>query len=300
MNGRRIRGCGVLVVLLILSLTVFACGGPGGGDGQGEAAPSSAVESTQPTSTTSSADGGQTTTSQSPDEQTTAQAGSATGTTSLADLSSYRIHTTWREGSETGAVKDEWTTEYVADPLAVHHKTGGDMDMEMIFVGTTLWTRFMDQPWNQTDLPEGETADLESMFSQEQSPVSVEEQTPAENDIQWLMGQPAITIAEGSLTPAGEDAVNGVACKRYTVDSSYSYTVTYQAPLKGSATITEATQGEAWVADQEGWPPFVVRAQLSQTTTTQVEGGSSSTETVYVEEDVTDINGSDIVIEPPR
>jgi hypothetical protein len=71
-------------------------------------------------------------------------------------------------------------------------------------------------------------------------------------------------------------------------------------PLTAKATITESTQGEIWVADQGGWSPFVVRAQLLQTTTTQVEGGPSGTETVYIEEDVTGINSSGIVIEPPE
>ena len=58
------------------------------------------------------------------------------------------------------------------------------------------------------------------------------------------------------------------------MDSTYTYNVEYQG-LSAKATISEGTQGEIWVADQEGWSPFVVRAQLLQTTTTQVEGGPS-------------------------
>jgi len=301
MNAKHIQGCGVLIVVLILALTAFACGQPGGGDGQGEATQSSAVESTELSGTESSVDEDQTSTSQSPGEQTTAQAGSTTtAETSAGNLSSYRIHTAWRDGSDQGPIKDEWTTEYVADPLAVHHKAGGDMEMEMIFVGTTLWTRFMDQPWNQADLPEGQTTDWASMISLGKSPVNVEKQTPTENDIQWLMGQPEIRIAEGSLTAAGQETVNGVDCKRYTVDSTFAYSVTLQQPARASATITEVTQGELWVAGQGGWPHFVVRAQLMQATTTEIAGGASSTETVYIEEDVTDIDSSDIVIEPPQ
>ncbi len=301
MNGKQIHGYGVLVILLILSLTAFACGGSGDGDGQSETTQSSAVGSTEPSGSGSSAvTGGQTTTSQSPGEQTTVPAGSTTTAASGGDLTSYRIHTTWRDGSREGPVKTEWDTAYVADPLAVHHKAEGDVDMEMVLVGKTLWTRFMDLPWQKTELPEGETADWASMLSEAESLVDVEEQTPVENDIQWLMGQSEVKIAEGSLTPAGEETVNGVTCKRYTVDSTYTYSVEYQAPLSAKATLTEGTQGEIWVADQEGWSPFVVRAQLLQTTTTELEGGPSGTEIVYIEEDVTDINSSDIVIEPPQ
>ncbi len=301
MNGKQIHGYGVLVILLIISLTAFACGGPGDGDGQDETTQSSAVGSTEPSGSGSSAvTGGQTTTSQSSGEQTTVPAGSTTtAATSGGDLTSYRIHTTWRDGSREGSIKDEWTTEFVADPLAVHHKAAGDMDMEMIFVGKTMWTRFMDLPWQKAELPEGETADWASMLSEAESLVDVEEQTPVEDGIQWLMGQPEVKIVEGSLTLAGEETVNGVTCKRYTVDSTYTYNVEYQA-LSAKATITEGTQGEIWVADQEGWSPFVVRAQLLQTTTTQLEGGPSVAETVYIEEDVTDINSSDIVVEPPQ
>ena len=300
MNGKQIHGYGVLVILLIISLTAFACGGSGDGDGQSETTQSSAVGSTEPSGSGSSGvTGGQTTTSQSPGEQTTVSAGSTTTAASGGDLTSYRIHTTWRDGSREGSIKDEWTTEFVADPLAVHHKAAGDMDMEMIFVGKTMWTRFMDLPWQKAELPEGETADWASMLSEAESLVDVEEQTPVEDDIQWLMGQPEVKIVEGSLTLAGEETVNGVTCKRYTVDSTYTYNVEYQA-LSAKATITEGTQGEIWVADQEGWSPFVVRAQLLQTTTTQLEGGPSVAETVYIEEDVTDINSSDIVVEPPQ
>ena len=85
--------------------------------------------------------------------------------------------------------------------------------------GTSTWRwswsgNLVDQvhgPARQkVELSEGETADWASMLSQAESLVDVEEQTPVENDIQWLMGQSEVKIAEGSLTPAGEETVNGV------------------------------------------------------------------------------------------
>ena len=45
------------------------------------------------------------------------------------------------------------------------------------------------------------------------------------------MGQSELKIAEGSLTSTGQETVNGVACKRYAVDSTYIYSVKYQVPL---------------------------------------------------------------------
>ena len=300
MNAKQSQGYGVLVILLILSLTVLSCGQGGGGGGQGETTQSSAVAATQPNGTGSSAGGDQTTTSQPPGEQTTAEASTTSSVPSAASLGSYRIHTVWRDGGDQGPIKDEWTTEYVANPLAVYHKAAGDMAIEMIFVGKTLWTKFMDQPWNRQELAEGDTANWASTLSQAKSPVDVEEQTPLEDAIQWLMGQSEVKIAKGSLTLVGQETVNGVGCKRYSVDSTYTYSVTYQAPMKGSATVTEGTKGVIWAADEGGFSPFVVRAQVLQTTTTKVEAGGSSTKTVHIEENVTDINSSDIVIAPPE
>ncbi len=298
----RVQGRGVLLILLILSLTALSYGLLGCGAGGGQTTESTLTGATQSNGTvqTTAPAGPSSTAGPATTAGTSSTAGPSTTGAAAGDVSSYRIHTVWRDGSDQGPIKDEWNTEFVADPLAVHHTATGDMRMEIIFSGKSLWTKIMDQPWRQTDVAEGDTAGWASLLSQEQSPVNVEEQTPLAKDIQWLMGQPSVKIAEGGLTPAGQDTVNGVTCKRYNVDSTYAYTVKYQAPLTGSATITEGTKGDIWVADQGGWSPFVVRAQLLQTTTTQVAGGGSSAETVYLEQNVADLNASDIVIEPPQ
>ena len=185
MDGRHIKGYGALIlllVLLVLALPTFSCGESSGAGNEDETTGSSTAETTEPTEATTPADGAQTTASV-PSAQTTTQSGSSSTVGSGAALNSYRIHTVWRDGSDQGPIKDEWTTEYLADPPAVDHKAAGDMDMEMIFVGKTLWTRFMDQPWRQVELAEEEAADWASMLSQAESPVDVEEQTPLEDDI---------------------------------------------------------------------------------------------------------------------
>jgi hypothetical protein len=295
METRRIQGTAILAILLVLSFGVLACGGDGD-DGGTQTTKPSAVETTEAGGTGSSVAGDQTTSSL-PGEETTVQVSStAAGNAPTGDASSYRIHTVWRDGTSEGAITSQWDTEYASDPLSVHHKAEGDMSMEIIFIGQTLWTKIMDQPWQEMELPEGDTSDLESMLAQTEQMMDVEEQTPLQSEAKWLMGQSEVKIAEGGLTLAGEETVNGVACKRYTVDSAYSYGVKMPEPINMS-TITEDTQGEIWVANDGG---FVVRARLLQTTTTKVEGGPSSSEAVYIEEDVTDVNSSDIVIEPPK
>jgi hypothetical protein len=326
MNGVQFKGHRVLIVLLIFALTAVSCGERGGGSegqatqspaakateppkaqptartaptGTSEATESPAVEATEPAEAAPT-EVSEEATPQPPPEEPTAQAGSTPATASVATMKSYRIHTTWYEGAAEGPVKSQWDTEYVADPLAYHHKGEGGTPMEAIVIGQTMWTRFEDMPWREVQLAEEDLADWANSMSQGESPMKVEEQTPLEDDIQWVMGQSQLKIAEGSLTPAGRETVNGVACKRYTVDSTYTYNVEFQAPLTGSATNTELIQGDIWVADQGGWPPFVVRAEVLQTSTTQVEGGASSAETEYIESNVTDINSSDIVIEPPQ
>lgn len=339
MNRKRSKAHVVAVVLLMLALSAISCGsddaGKGGEVGQSPAAASASLVEAQPTAgeqatpqlpaepaiapdvssptheateaaaaeATEPAEieapaGGVEATAEPTVEQPTGQV-SPTAAAS-ATLDSYRIHTTRRGGGRDGAVKSEWDTEYVAQPFAVHQKGEGEVDMEVVFIGSTLWTRVMDQPWRKVELTEEEAAGWSSLLSPGESPVSVEEQAPLEDSIQWLQGQPQLKIAQDSLTLVGPETVNDIPCRHYTVDSTYPYTVKYQAPLSGSAKVTVVLQGDLWVADQDGWPPFVVRAELLETTTTQVSGGPSSTASEYVEQNVTDVNSPDIVVEPPE
>jgi len=52
------------------------------------------------------------------------------------------------------------------------------------------------------------------------------------------------------------------------------------------------------VADQDGWSHFVVRERVTQISTTEASG-NTSVATVYIEQEVTDIN-QPITIEAPQ
>ncbi len=226
-----------------------------------------------------------------PGTQATATPAPVTG------LASYRVHMIEHEGDSQGAVKDEWKAEVVLSPLAVHYvaSSEGQQTMEIIVVGDSVWTKIADMPWRQT-----KQADMSEWLTKTESTnaVDVQEDVPLEDSIVWLMGQSGLHIAKGSLTPAGEEDVNGVKCIKYTVDSTYSYTATFTVPIKASGHVTYQDQGEIWIADQAPSPSFVVRAQLTEVATTQV-GTNSKTETTYIEEEVTDIN-TPITIQPPE
>ncbi len=114
------------------------------------------------------------------------------------------------------------------------------------------------------------------------------------------MGQPDFEIAEGGLTAAGTESVNGVPCRKYLVDSVYVTTVTFTTPIKQTAKNTVQLQGEIWLADRAAWPAFAVRARLLETLTTEIAGGPSDTNVRYIEQDVTDVNSPDIVITAPE
>jgi hypothetical protein len=209
-------------------------------------------------------------------------------------LSSYRIHGERRENDSEGPTTSEWDLEVILSPLAYHLKSEGDAEMEVIVIEQTVWTRIGEQPWRQMDLPDDQSPD--DLLGGETG-VTVETDVPAEDSIAWLMGGHSLHIAQGSLTEAGSDTVNGVRCRRYTVDSQMSETVTMTVPVEATAVNTYVTQGELWVADEAGLPSFVVRARVTEAVTTEV-GEASSTVTEYMEQDVTDVNGA-IEIQPP-
>ncbi len=313
----------LLAAVLVASLLLSACGGAGPTSTTLPPTQPASVQATQPvatqpaaTNTVKAGPGAGGSTAAAPTAKSTtipkataaatatatkiptaeAEATSATGM--ATGPASYRVHTVTRQDDAQGEVKDEGLVEVVMDPLAFHQTTTGDTQMEVIVVGQTLWMRFEDMPWNETDLSDEDLAASLQQFSQSELPVSIQDQTPLEDEIAWLLGQSSLEIAKDSLTRAGEETVNGVRCKHYLVDSTYTYTVEMTTPIQATSKVTILVQGEIWVADKAGWSPFVVRAWVTQMSTTEVSG-HSSTDTVYVEQEVTDIN-EPITIEPPQ
>ncbi len=103
--------------------------------------------------------------------------------------------------------------------------------------------------------------------------------------------------------PEGSDVVNGIQCQRYR--SVGSTTIPLSDP-QSRETVNAGIQGEIWLADEPGWPPFLVRER------SQIEadfipvlffgGGTlppTGSATLVLEYDLTEVN-SEIAIEPPE
>ncbi|MHB1357576.1 MAG: hypothetical protein ACYCZF_16525 [Anaerolineae bacterium] len=213
-------------------------------------------------------------------------------------LKSYRIHAETRKDSIDGELDSQWDVDFIADPLAMHQWMEGGISIEAILIGTTYWTRMNEGEWRKIEFTEKELKDWDPSQMQD-LPMEITDETPLDDSIEYLMGQPHINLAKGSLVEAGTETVNDIPCKRYLVDSTYSYKTTF-TEIDATAKVTELQQGEIWVADQAGWPAFLVRARLLQTTTTEIEEGQSSTDITWNEQDVTSVNSTDIEIVAPE
>lgn len=283
---------GLLAGALILSVLLLSCGGPAPTK---TPTPPPAAQPTRPEATRPAPG---VTAAPQPTKVTATQAAPTT-VPPVGAVRSYRIHSVELEGASDGPVRSEWAQDVILQPLAIHYEfTQKGQGMEIIIVGDSLWTRMTGGEWRETKQADMGQA-LAGVDQFAGGGVEVEEGVPLENDLSLLTGQRQLHIAEGSMTPAGEETVNGVACKKYTVDSTYFYTTTLPAPLNATAKVTLQDSGEIWVANQSGWTPFVVRAQLTEVSTTETPGGSNSV-TIYIEQDVADINSPDITIQPPQ
>lgn len=212
----------------------------------------------------------------------------------VSGVTSYRMHGIEREGDRNGPIHEEWTQELILQPPAIHYVMAedGQETVEVILVGDSLWTKIMGSDWvelKQTDFSQA----LEGLA---QSPeMQPQGDRPLEDTLVWLTGQRQLYIAKGSMTPAGQEEANGIPCKKYTVDSNYSYSATLPVAHK----VTLHYTGEIWVANKSGWPTFLVSARLLEESTTDMQG-QSMPETVFLEQDVTAVNPPDILIKPPQ
>ncbi len=103
--------------------------------------------------------------------------------------------------------------------------------------------------------------------------------------------------------PEGSEVIHGIQCQRYR--SVGSTTIPLSDPHSGE-TVNAGIQGEIWLADEPGWPQFLVRER------SQIEadfipvlffGGGTLPPTgstaLVLEYDLTEVNG-EIAIEPPE
>jgi hypothetical protein len=264
--------------LLILSLAICACGGdkdeatqaPARQDAQTSGEPSGAQPTASPAPSVS---GGEETVQQPPVSggEEEMQRPSVEGAANLNDLDSYRMRLTTRMLSADGSWGPDETMEmtWVRETQANHtimYDASGNPGMEMISIGDDVWMK-MGDAWTHIgqEAPATNTSvDLDSMLQDIQS----------------------------GMTLLGEETVNDVHCKHYSVDAD----LTIDMPDATGATgeVTAHIEGEMWLADQGGLPAVVIRSRAE--TSMALFAGNSMT--MYEERDVYDINAP-ISIEPP-
>lgn len=301
-TNSRVKRYVLLALLLSLSLMTLSCGS------ESEVTQPPAAQATQP-SAEQPAPAGEGATSPAkqatpagekttpPTEEKTKPPSGSSDTSGLFanpddTLDSYRMRTTMRLLEGEGAFAEgEMTTELesVREPPAhrvVMYDSSESMAMEIILIGDTTWMNMGDGTWIKSQSgTETQTAVGGTNF-----------QADLEDILQDMAGGTKLV---------GQDTVNGVRCKRYTVNADFSMPV----PLPEDAS-QEALQflpkemeghieGEIWVADQSDLPAVIVRSETTQEIT--LKYASRDDEKMVYEEvrDLYDINTS-ITIEPPE
>jgi len=160
--------------------------------------------------------------------------------------------------------------------------------LEEVTVGDTRWTKMRDNPWSEETLTAEEQAAWEQQWGFAQFWGMDEDLAAALPDgVAMVPGQIFPTAVKAAMVPDGEETVNGVRCRRYTVDADLDYT-------NELGHTTGHAQGTIWVADQEGIPPVVVRALMDEDLAIDGEPRHPSWE-----HNITDIN-QPVSIETPE
>jgi len=231
----------------------------------------------------------------SPEQPTPAAAGEATD---HPPLQSYRMRTVMRlpeedvEGAE-GPVEQETIAEWDAATPAGRLVVAC---IEETTIGDTRWTKVKDMPWTQKTLTPEERAAWEHQMSFVQfwgDADALEEELEAAlpEGVELVPAQIFPIPIKAAMVFDGEETVNGIHCKRYTVDTDLDYT--HDLPGGGKTHTTGHATGVIWIADQEGIPPIIVRALMDEDLI--IDGKPSHP---YWEHDITDIN-QPVTIEPP-
>ena len=282
-----------LAILLIFSLAVVSCKSGDGSDkgGEDQATQPPAAQATVEKATSAE---GQPTEPAAADEKANPPAGSS-GVTGLfanpqESLDSYRMRTRMVQKEGMGVLGEEMTTEmaWVRDPEASHttlHDSSGDVMMEIIVIGDDTWTSMDGETWMHT-----------KSGTDEEAPFSLEDfQASLEDILQDL---------ESSLKEVGQDTVDGVRCKRYTVDADFSlpFPIPEEAPAEAQQFLPKEMEGhiegEICVADERGLPEVILRSQTTQEMTLKFASDKEEKMAYEEERELYDIN-EPITIEPP-
>ncbi len=233
-------------------------------------------------------------------EPSATQATAAEGPSTLplgASLNSYRTQVVVRMNDAEGPISEQWESSVVMDPLAFHQVITGEGTLEMLYVEGTFWTYMEPLGWRATVLTAEEAEGLSGMAASEPS-MTLDPAVQLDTSITWLPAQYRLSLVEGSYSAVGKETIEGVACQHYTVDSTYPYKVTIQQPVVMSAEVTIRTQGDLWIADQSGWDPILMKAEVIEVTTTTTSAGTVE-ETEHVDMRVYDV-GEPMEIVPPQ
>jgi len=189
-----------------------------------------------------------------------------------------------------GPIEQEFLFEW--DAVTSASRTVVD-PMEEVTIGSSRWTRVGDSPWMEQTLSAEEQAEWEEKMAFAQhwgDPDLVEEdlETSLPHGVELVPAQIFPVPIKAAMVFDGEETVNDVHCRRYTVDTDLDYT-----RETGSHTTGHA-KGTMWVADQAGIPPVVVRAIMDEELIVDGEPSHPSWEF-----DLLDIN-QPVTIEPPE
>ena len=217
-------------------------------------------------------------------------------------VDSYRLHAVMRDGDTQGPILTEMTIEWNTADSASRVVTSFDDQpaMEQITIGSQRWTRVGNSPWIEETLTAEEQADWEDQMARVQAWGTGETEEDLDaglpEDVEIAPGQIFPMEIKSEMRPAGEETVNGVHCRKYTIDSDFEYT--HELPTIGEVQYSGHSSGEMWVADQSDLPAIAIRVQMSQTMTEKSADGEETT-SPYWEQDITAIN-EPITIEPPE
>lgn len=202
-------------------------------------------------------------------------------------LDSYRLRSTVRLLEEEGSLAQEFTIEeeWVRQPPARRQATSfGDYAFETITIGNTTWMKAGDV-WVGDD------------SGQKGSALAQDDLGPDVAEI--------LRDLEGSMKPAGTDTVQGVRCRRYTVDADFSLPVPVDEDTPAEVrqllpqVVTGHIKGDLCIADQRGLPAVVVHFQTTQDVTLQYASRADQKMVYEQEHTLYDLN-QPITIEPPQ
>jgi formylglycine-generating enzyme required for sulfatase activity len=238
---------------------------------------------TEPTSETPSVSG-----VKAPDEPAAGPSGSLI-VNPEEELDSFRRRSTSRTQMEDGTWSPDTRMEltWTKMPQPASHMVTfdgpGDISLEIITIGKTQWTK-MDQIWVMSEIEDSAPGQVVA------------------SDWQAIMLQAQADI-EGGTDLLGEETVNGVRCRKFTVDTDVAVPFPVPEDVDEGAMGMLPTEilvhqvGDMWVADDPGLPPVVIRFRTEGAMTTQTPAGDR-TMIVAQEVDLLDIN-EPVTIEPP-